>query len=141
MARAWKGTYEKMRAMANVEFHLGPATEAEYGDFVRRSDIVLLPYDYRAFTGRTSGVFADSIGFGKVAVVPRGTWMAEQLRNNRGAGTVFEQYTPESVAAAVGEAMARIDGLRAKAEHCADAWRREQNMGAFLDRMLSDVRG
>ena len=141
MAGAWKDSYEKMRAMANVTFHVGPVRETEYMEFVRQSDIVLLPYDYRAFTGRTSGVFADSIGFGKVAVVPHGTWMAEQLRNDRGAGTVFEHYTPESVAAAVGEAMAGIDGLRAKAEHCADAWRREENIGAFLDRMLSDVRG
>ncbi len=141
MARAWKGSYEKLRAMANVKFHVGPARETEYMEFVRQSDIVLLPYDYRAFTGRTSGVFAESIGFGKVAVVPRGTWMAEQLRNNRGAGTVFEQHTPESIAAAVGEAMARIDGLRAKADHCADAWRREEHISTFLDRMLSDVRG
>lgn len=141
MARSWKGSYEEMRAMANVEFHLGPATETEYVEFVRRSDIVLLPYDYRAWTGRTSGVFADATGFGKVTVVPRGTWMAEQLDGDRGAGTVFEQQTPESVASAVGRAMAGIDGLRAKAEHCAGAWRREENIGAFLDRMLSDVRG
>ena len=64
-----------------------------------------------------------------------------RLRDNRGPGTVFEHYTPESVASAVGEAMARIDGLRAKAEHGADAWRREEHISTFLDRMLSDVRG
>ncbi len=141
MARAWKGSYEVMRAMANVEFHHGPATETEYMEFVRQSDIVLLPYDYRRFTGRTSGVFAESVAFGKVTVVPRGSWMAEHLHDGRGAGMVFEQQTPESVASAVGEAMARIDALTANAEKCADAWRREQNTGAFLDRMLSQVQG
>ncbi len=141
MARAWKGSYKKMRAMANVEFHIGPVRETEYMEYLQQSDIVLLPYDYRVYSGRTSGIFAESVAFGKVTVVPRGTWMAEQLRGNRGAGTVFEHYSPESIASAVGEATARIDVLRAKAEQCADAWRREQNLGAFLDRMLSDVRG
>ena len=67
--------------------------------------------------------------------------MAEQLRGNRGAGTIFEQYSSESVASAVGEATARIDVLTAKAENCAGAWRREKSVSAFLDRMLSDIRG
>lgn len=135
----WNKAVAEMRAIPNVQLHSGPLSTAEFAQQLLHSDVILLPYDHRAYGAKTSGIFAEAVAFGKVTVVPEGTWMAANLENGRGAGTAFGDYSPQSIAAAVGAAVDKLDELRAKAEERADAWRREQSVAAFLDRMQSQL--
>ncbi len=141
MAQRWGSKLDSLRATANVTLHMGSTDEDQHRHNLQRSDIVLLPYDRRLFLDKTSGVFAESVAFGKISVVPQGTWMAEQLQHGRGVGSVFENYTPASIADAVGAAVDGIDSSRTRARDLMAVWRREQSVGAFLDRLLAEVQG
>jgi hypothetical protein len=124
-----------------VDLFIGPSDEVQHHHHLRRSDILLLPYDGLAFQQRTSGVFAESVAFGKVAVAPKGTWMAEQIQAGRGAGTLFEDHSAISIATAVGEAVADLGSLRTQAHGLMEVWRREHSVGKFLERMVDQVQG
>jgi len=54
-------------------------THDEYLRWLYTCDIVLLPYDPHIYSKRTSGVFVECVTAGKIPVVSRGTWMAEEL--------------------------------------------------------------
>ncbi len=141
MKKQWGSDFDFLHAMDDVELFLGPSDEAQHRHHLRQSDILLLPYDGLAFQQRTSGVFAESVAFGKVAVVPRGTWMAEQIQAGRGVGTLFEDHSAGSIATAVGEAVAGMESLRVRARGLMEVWRREHSVGNFLERMVAQVQG
>tara|TARA_B110000503_G_scaffold143522_1_gene245523 strand:+ start:4302 stop:5387 length:1086 start_codon:yes stop_codon:yes gene_type:complete len=44
-----------------------------------KSDFVLLPYEKKEYSLKTSGIFVESIVFGKIPIVTAGTWMSEEL--------------------------------------------------------------
>ncbi len=57
----------------------------EYYHWLGTSQIILLPYNYPAYEGRTSGIFTESIMAGKTPLVTENTWMAsELLKHNLG---------------------------------------------------------
>ena len=136
MAKLWGGSFERLRAMANVRLHLGELSASAYLQRLRDADIVLLPYDATKFTLRPSGVFSEAVAHGKVTVIPAATWMAGHLENGRGSGAVFEGFSAERIAAAVQAAAGRLEELNAKACACAAHWRRDMSVAGFLDRML-----
>ncbi|MDJ0843392.1 glycosyltransferase family 1 protein [Crocosphaera sp.] len=51
----------------------------EYYHWLGVSQIILLPYNYPAYEGRTSGIFTESIMAGKTPLVTEKTWMASEL--------------------------------------------------------------
>lgn len=51
----------------------------EYLTWLFTCDIVLMPYDPLIFSKRTSGVFVECIIAGKIPVVTKGTWAANEL--------------------------------------------------------------
>ena len=54
-------------------------TREEYYHWLGTSQIILLPYNYPAYEGRTSGIFTESIMAGKTPLVTENTWMASEL--------------------------------------------------------------
>jgi hypothetical protein len=62
-----------------VQTVANPLSEEEYANTLRRADMILLPYDARRYGEATSGVFVESVVFGKLPLVSRGTWMAFEL--------------------------------------------------------------
>ncbi|MDJ0660148.1 MAG: glycosyltransferase family 1 protein [Crocosphaera sp.] len=51
----------------------------DYYHWLGVSQIILLPYNYPAYEGRTSGIFTESIMAGKTPLVTEKTWMASEL--------------------------------------------------------------
>ena len=45
------------------------------------ADIILLPYDSKSYSNKTSGVFVESIFLGKLIFVTDNTWMSNELIN------------------------------------------------------------
>ncbi|MDJ0511036.1 MAG: glycosyltransferase family 1 protein [Crocosphaera sp.] len=54
-------------------------TREEYYHWLGVSQIILLPYNYPAYEGRTSGIFTESIMAGKTPLVTKNTWMSSEL--------------------------------------------------------------
>ncbi len=105
----------------------------DYEAALRSADLALFPYETIPYRQRTSGVFAESVAFGKPVVVTPGTWMAEQIEAGRAAGTIAEDLAPESIARAVAQCVADLDAQRQMAASVSAAWRQTVSLSAFVD--------
>lgn len=124
-----------------VELHNGSLETDDDFDRLEASDIVLMPYDPSYYVGCTSGVFAESVAFGKVCIVPKGTWKHEQLEHGRGVGGAIDQYGAASAARVLLTVAEQIVPLSQIAQTKTEPWRSHHNTGNFVDRMLSDIAG
>ena len=114
-------------------------TEQDRDDYLAnfsRCSVAVLAYQPDLYIKGTSGVFAEAVGLGKPVVVPAGTWMAQELREGRGVGTVFAESTPSAIAAAVSEALQDFEKLKVAATELAPAAREEHSSRRALERML-----
>ncbi len=62
-----------------VELIKNNLTRAEYSQWLMTCDIVLMPYDSKAYSERTSGIFTECVMAGKIPIVTKNTWMANEL--------------------------------------------------------------
>ncbi len=111
----------------------GLMEHADYLARLRQSDILLLPYQPERYVLRASGVFSEAVAYGIVTVVPDRSWMAAQLREGWGAGSVFREWSVDSIAAAAIEAIDHYGALAAIAGRRAAEWRRKNCAAAMLD--------
>lgn len=51
----------------------------EYWESLFKADFVLLPYDPVRYKNRTSGIFVESVVAGKIPLVKKGSWLAQEL--------------------------------------------------------------
>jgi hypothetical protein len=123
----------------NVEVLAIGLDRKQYFELLNRTDLVVLPYDARTFGAKSSGVFAEAVACGRATVVPAGTWMAEMLQSGRGAGVVFGHFSVESIVDAIEQAVADLDRLRILAGEALGPWRATQSVGAYVDRLLSEL--
>lgn len=103
------------------------------------TDILLLPYRQTPYARRTSGIFLEGVLTGRPVVVPEGTWMAEHVESGRAAGVTFRQWTPEDIAAAVVACVRDYLPLRKRAEALAGAWREQEGVSAFVNRIEQEI--
>jgi glycosyltransferase involved in cell wall biosynthesis len=113
-----------------------PLRTADYYALLKRASVVLLPYLQHCYHSQTSGIFAEALALGKPVVVPRGTWMARQLRGY-GAGLTFVAGDPWSLSGAVVEAVDRVAELSAQARDRAAAWTRRHSAASFWEALLN----
>jgi glycosyltransferase involved in cell wall biosynthesis len=97
------------------------------------ADIALFPYEVIPYRKRPSGVFAEAVAYGKPVVATPGTWMAEQIRAGRAAGTISEDLRPDSIARAVAQCVADLGPLQRSAQALSFEWRRRASLSAFVD--------
>lgn len=128
-----------LHASVDLETSEQSLSASDYPRRLHHSDIVLCPYDPSYFVARISGVFSDAVAHGRPCVVPDGSWMADQLREGRAAGVTFVEFTADSIAAALARAAGQLTSLRQHAAALAPTWRREQCIGAYIDRMLTEL--
>lgn len=102
-------------------------------------DIVMLPYGRAQYAAMTSGIFTEALAFGKIVIVPDGTWMAGMLAAGHGAGVAFPALNAEALFAAIEQVLGAYGTLAEQAARRAPAWRKTNGLGAFLDRLLADV--
>jgi hypothetical protein len=64
------------------QIHLIPAeiSRAEYVQWMRQSNLILLPYSSIDYVHRTSGIFVEAVSLGALPVTTQGTWMAHELK-------------------------------------------------------------
>lgn len=111
---------------------------ADYQHALARSSLVLLPYSHVGYYAETSGILADAISRGKPVVVPRGTWLAGQIKD-RGVGQTFVPGDRLSLADAVAAAMDQIDEHTRAAQDLAGEWLLQHNPQAFFKTVTNSL--
>jgi len=86
----------------------------QYYEWLRRTDIMVLPYRRGFYRDKLSRVAIDGVLSGMPFVYPIGTWL-ETLANKYGTGVPFEPENPESLADAIRIAAINYDVLKHKA--------------------------
>jgi glycosyltransferase involved in cell wall biosynthesis len=104
-----------LSSMPNVTVLRDPITEQQYGHYLSSADLILLPYQVDRYVSRTSGILAEAICAGVPALVPQGTWLAEQVRRH-GSGVVYDSLDTDGPAHGALEALKSIENLRSRAE-------------------------
>ncbi|AUT04174.1 hypothetical protein CLI64_01880 [Nostoc sp. CENA543] len=69
----------------------------DYLTWLKKSDIILLPYDANAYKERTSGIFAECIMAGKIPVVTAGTWMAKELSKYNVQEVIIDDWSQTQI--------------------------------------------
>jgi glycosyltransferase involved in cell wall biosynthesis len=103
-----------LSTLPNITLLRKPITDEQYNEYLLSAGIMLLPYQPERYVSRTSGILAEAICAGVPAVVPQGTWLADQVRRH-GAGTVYDSSDPEGVVRAVKEALVSLNVLQRRA--------------------------
>jgi glycosyltransferase involved in cell wall biosynthesis len=109
----------------------------EYYRLLATADVVLCPYDARAYRARSSGVFAEAVAAGKPTVVPADTWMASE--QEPGAG---ETYTDDrTLHSALRRVCANYPAYRTAAEAARARWLAQHSPENLLARLVGPARG
>jgi glycosyltransferase involved in cell wall biosynthesis len=98
----------------NVVLLNDPMEDESYLKWMRSADLILLPYQADRYIFRTSGILAEAIHAGVPVIVPRGTWLSEQIVRH-GAGVMYGAPIPQDLCAAVRLALENLPQLRARA--------------------------
>ena len=67
------------RQLPNIILKDGDLTEDEFYRALCEASCLLVPYDRKRYEARSSGLLVQSFLCGRPAIVPRGTWMADQI--------------------------------------------------------------
>lgn len=97
----------------------------------------MLPYEKESVAAINSGVFAEAASFGRPVVTPSGSWMSQQIDEGRATGAVYDEPTPESIAAALSEALQSLPRLASEAGERAARMSGENSCQRALELMLS----
>jgi glycosyltransferase involved in cell wall biosynthesis len=116
-----------------------PMSLPEYNRALNSADVALFPYEIIPYRKRTSGVFAEAVAYGKPVVVPRGTWMEEQIAAGRAAGTIFEDLRPDSIARALACCLENLKLLQKSAQTMSVEWRKNYDIRVFVDLMEEQI--
>ncbi len=108
----------------------------DYYAHLNECDIILLPYkqrDKRYYA--TSGILAEAMALGKVAVVPAETWLARQIERS-GGGVIFD--SPEELPQKVEEAVRNFEQLHKKAVAFVPEWRNFHNIENYMKILMEN---
>jgi glycosyltransferase involved in cell wall biosynthesis len=107
--------------------------ESEYKALLRDSDLILLPYTGRSYTVQTSGILIEAAVYQTPCIVPKGTWLEDELAIT-GGGAAFDPNETGSAGRAVLKVLrsyeiyadrARAGGQIIALRHGHDAFARE----------------
>jgi glycosyltransferase involved in cell wall biosynthesis len=127
---------EKLARVANqprVTVIREPISLSEYNAALNSLDIGLFPYEVIPYYKRTSGVFAETVAFGKPVLATRGTWMARQIEAGKAAGIIFDDLQPKTIAKTIARCVAELPALRQTAKALSAKWRETVSLSAFVD--------
>lgn len=111
----------------------------EYGDWLNKCQIILLPYDSAAYAERTSGIFTEAIIAERIPLVSPGTWMAKELEKYDLTELIFDWQDPVRVWQEIPLKLKNTESL-AKLKAMAQAYRRHHcltNYAEILDSLYN----
>jgi len=67
-------TQDDLKGVSIVE---GPLNSSTYREIMISSDVILIPYQIKKYTARSSGIFAEALAAGIPTIHPQRTWMGQ----------------------------------------------------------------
>ncbi len=122
----------------NVTLHEQELAAEEYEGLLHRSALIVVPYQLLYYYAQTSGVLCEALAASKAVVVPRGTWMARQIKG-RGVGEAFLPGDALSLAESTRKAMRNIDRLLENARAFREEWVSYHSPESFAQALLDLV--
>lgn len=116
-----------------------PLSTSAYNDLLLSADGVLLPYDPTQYELRTSLIFLEAVGAGKVVLVSEGTWMADEMREIGLNGVLVERFSSTGLAKAVITLLESWDHYAFNSLQAAARIRNRHNVQGCIDEMLNIV--
>lgn len=110
----------------------GDLTDEAVADLYRRSDVVVLPYEPETFGVRTSGALVDSLMFGAVPLVHRGTWLAHVCETLQ-VGRVLPDMQPDTLMQAIADIATDLPAERARVLVAGGRYLAAHHWGRLLD--------
>lgn len=123
-----------MRKMP-VILHEYELSMIEYENLLKRSSLVLIPYQLLYYYSQTSGVLCEALGAGKPVVVPSGTWMARQIKE-KNIGVTFYPGDRRSFFEETVKAMNNIEYFTEQAIKFRSEWISYHNSTNFIKTLL-----
>jgi glycosyltransferase involved in cell wall biosynthesis len=113
---------------------LGELDSRGYYDLLQQMDVVLLPYDLNYYSSQTSGIFSDALAYGKIVVVPKDTWMADQLLDH-GSGVIYDSEKAKGLLTAASEVLDHYEKLKTRALQAVYPWLSAHSAQRYLERI------
>jgi len=133
---------QSLRALSpNVSILRGPLSVEEYDDLLFSSDIVLVAYNPESYALRTSQIFLEAVGAGKVALTTRGTWMQQEAEKLGLANIYVDEFTSAGVASATQHLLRNWPAAADRAQRAAPRVRQHHNPARFVDGLLRVIGG
>jgi len=107
--------------LRQVKLVKGWLEDDAFAALIQASAALLLPYQRDRYAENISGPFAFAAAYGRPAIVPSGTWMAERIARKQAAGIAYKR--DEAVVDAIAVAVDRMAQLHAQASQLTDPWR------------------
>jgi glycosyltransferase involved in cell wall biosynthesis len=111
-----------------------PMSPDDYYQLLASADIVILPYNPQNYQ-RTSGVLTEALAAGKPVVVPKGSWLAQQVDETR--ASIYRD--PQDLLQAVIRLLENLPTFTQAAQEFSLNWRSRQSPDYFLDCLLKPV--
>ena len=111
-----------------------PLTDEEYAREFNRADVLLVPYHLDHYEARSSGVFCEARVAGRPIIASRGSWAGDRLQR-QGGGWLCTERSPESLAAAIREAVASWEPAASRAAELQDSSQNEFSAPHFVEKL------
>lgn len=128
----------KALRLTNVRFIDAPLSTMDYYAVLDAADVVLLPYWSSIYRSRTSGVFAEALGAGKVAIVSEDTWMGDQVVAY-GGGVLCQDRDVRALVGAINEVRRGFPAYAAAAVEGRTKWLATHNPESFVAACFAGV--
>jgi glycosyltransferase involved in cell wall biosynthesis len=127
-----------LKNMPNTTLHHTPLNTNAYHKLMANIDIFMLPYTLENYHSQTSGIFSETRGLGKVSVVTKGTWMAQEITNH-GGGILCAPEDSKSLGDALVESVKAYPQLKVQAEFAKAKWCEFHNSENYITELISDI--
>jgi glycosyltransferase involved in cell wall biosynthesis len=127
-----------LKNMPNTTLHHTPLNTNAYHKLMADIDIFMLPYTLENYHSQTSGIFSETRGLGKVSVVTKGTWMAQEITNH-GGGILCAPEDSKSLGDALVESVKAYPQLKVQAEFAKAKWCEFHNSENYITELISDI--
>jgi glycosyltransferase involved in cell wall biosynthesis len=126
---------ERLKRNHPCQIFEGELSIREYRRILANIDIAILPYRPDDFSKRTSNLFSESVGLGKIIIAPKATLMGKMLEFMN-IGIAYSPYTSEALYNAINIAVSNYDELNKHARKKADCWCKENSADSFIKNIL-----
>ncbi len=120
----------------NIHIVSGYLSDEKYFQLFNKIDIILLPYQPEEYRLRSSGIFSEAIGLGKIIVTHRDTLMGETIEKLQ-IGVTYKNS--EKLSIAINQALVNFSIYKKNIDSLKNEWKQKNNVHNFFKHYESKI--